>query len=141
MRIIIYYYRISRLERHIFISFLIYFYHNFPNIFFIIIFLIYSNYHYINANYIFSQESNALGPSQVIGDLSPDSSLEPYRADHGCGYPVKRLFELLELQTRQFDLQLHPMALQPETYSRCPCLPLTQLPRYMMAVVLIEGVF
>ena len=96
MRIIIYYYRISRLERHIFIIFLIYFYHNFPNIFFIIIFLIYSNYHYINANYIFSQESTALGPSQMIEDLSPDSSLEPYRADYGCGCFVKRLFELVE---------------------------------------------
>ena len=60
----------------------------------------------------------------MIEDLSPDSSLEPYRADYGCGYPVKRLFELLELQTRQFDLQLHPMALQPQSYSRCLCLPL-----------------
>ena len=88
-----------------------------------------------------SQVSTALGPSQMIEDLSPDSSLEPYRADYGCGYSVRRLFELLELQTRQFNLLLHPMALQPEIYSRCPCLPLTQLPRYMMAVVLIEWVF
>ena len=109
--------------------------------YFIIIFLIYSNYHYINANYILSQEATALGPSHNIGYLCPDSSLEPYRAEYGCGYPVKRLFELLELQTGQFDLQLHPMALQPQAYSRCPCLPLTELPRCMMAVVLIEVVF
>ena len=92
--------------------------------YFITISLIYSNYHYINANYILSQEATALGPSHDIGYLSPDSSLEPYRAEYGCGYPVKRLFELLELQTGQFDLQLQPMARQPQYYSRCLCLPL-----------------
>ena len=110
MRIIIYYYRISRLERHHII-----FHHNFP---------IYPNYHYINVNYILSQEATALGPSHGIGYLSHDSSLDPYRAEYGCGYPVKRLFELLELQTGQFDLQLQPMARQPQYYSRCLGLPL-----------------
>ena len=44
----------------------------------------------------YSQVSTALGPRQMIEDLSPDSLLEPYRADYGCGYSVKRLFELVE---------------------------------------------
>ena len=68
------------------IIFLIYLYHNFPNIFFIIIFLIYPNYHYINANYILSQEATLFW-----------LWWEPCRAEYGCGYPVKRLFELLEI--------------------------------------------
>ena len=142
MRIIIYYYRISRLERHIFIIFLIYFYHNFPNIFFIIIFLIYSNYHYINANYILSQEATALGPSHDIGYLSPDSSLDPYRAEYGCGYPVKRLFELLEfrLDNLIFSSILWHFNLNTtlDVFVRHFS---AQLPRYMMVVVLIEVVF
>ena len=42
----------------------------------------------------------------------------------GRGFPVKRLFGPMELQTGKEGLQLHPTPLQHQAYSGCLCLPL-----------------